>query len=694
MVAPAKERQKTVLVVGDVNIDVAWSVEPALPGSTSQAHGGVEPEKLVEPKRRMEVLGSAGTIARAVCMADPNVKVILVGGWAEDSNLLKKNLVPELERNKPASPHIQDGQLELRRLVQPPFTRVLTRVYSRSEDGKELYDKRYDREVLDGSWERDADFAWPEPSDVDVVIVGDYNKGLLTQKGVLQDLKIKYDRKPFILRAKRRLEDAVIQRLPWKILCPNRQDFFYLLSRDRRIDRALQKVAKRWSCHPDILDGLQELSSKIKGRTILLKLDSEGAALLEEGRLTIFPLAKNSTGKWAGIGAGDTLMARLAVELCRNSKILLKNAVPQAVKAASAYCREGEDLRRVEGWYGTTTGVEEKKVNKIEFDGEPNPLRLTEAIKDWRTASSYPKLLNPDRPLVMEDAEWYLPGFLTVDSKFGEDVLRLKNEIHDYLNQRSWDKPFAAAVCGGPGSGKSLLVNALAKAEFERDPIRQNAAQWTSVEQLFRTCELVRSVHVEHKPALVFIDEVDSKVAGESLYGKLLAPLWDCCYHLGGEERKLGLPVVFLLAGSKGAWTKARSLVRAKGTNAEEKIRDLVSRLSVFPVEITPLRGRKADIVYIAARLFRKRFPAVRRIERRVLELFAEATFEHGPRSITQVIDILERPRVRGDITALDLWDPDKLGKLKMHINVRQSDRTWLAKRKDGMKPGKFIVLG
>ncbi|MGH8612499.1 MAG: AAA family ATPase, partial [Gammaproteobacteria bacterium] len=487
------------------------------------------PEKLVDAGLQMEMFGSVGTIGRAICMADPGVNVVVVGGWAE---IDPKRLVPEL--NPPSGwsrSFIKKNQIKFRRAVKSPFTRVITRVYARREPGKDEYLKRYDKEVLDSKDDADPNFRWPVSSAIDVVIVGDYNKGFLLQKGVVKALK-NYGGKPFILRAKRKLDHHVIKELPWTLLCPNRQDFADLLSYERPIQTVLRKVADQWSCHPDVLKGLHELSANLGGRTILLKLDREGALLLNKGNLTAFPLAKASQGEWAGIGAGDTLMATLAVELSKAPKAPPEDAVAKAVKAATAYSRVGSNLRRWPGWCGTTTGTEKEEVDQIQFDSEPRALLLKTALRDWRAASSYPQLVKREQ-LVIEDAAWYLHGFLTVDKKLGPDLRRLKYQIQDYLGLEHHARPFATAICGGPGSGKSSLVKALAD-ELGCARILENAAQWTDVGQLFRACEEVRTKVLERKQALVLIDEVDSEVASEPLYAKLLAPLWDGSYQLGG----------------------------------------------------------------------------------------------------------------------------------------------------------------
>ncbi|HKD79583.1 MAG TPA: AAA family ATPase [Candidatus Angelobacter sp.] len=686
MTASKKRRSKTVLVVGDVNLDVSWPVERQPPGSTSQAHGGVLPEKVSNPDIKMVVLGSAGTIARAVCMADHNVKVILAGGWAAEDD--PKKLVPEYEDAgcpdglKPGGKplFIRHGHLTFRRLARPDFTRALMRIFVEKK-----YVKRYDREVVEPPEQLDPTFQWPNPDDIDVVIVGDYNKGLLGNKDVLKGLR-KYKGKPFILRAKRKLNHEVVTTLPWTIICPNRQDFVYCLSMERPIPTGLKRIGDQWSCHPDILEGFERFLPKFKDRAILLKLDKEGAVLLNGGQVTLIPLAPSSRSEWDGIGAGDTLMATLAVALCGNTRVDLNEAVVHAVKSATAFCAATSDFGRWKGWYGPTMGFNPTSTGEIEIETSGS-LDLKKTLGEWKKRSTYPDLLELPQ-LCIQSSEWYLPRFLTVNEKFGGDLLRLKFRIKDYLTNRNrGPKPFVAAICGGPGSGKSSLVDALAE-ELRCRPIKQNATQWSTVDQLWRTCEQVRTEHIELNPALVFIDEVDSQVGGELLFGKLLAPLWDCCYYFQGEERKLGSPSVFLLAGSTPRWQKPQSLLSAKSA---DKLPDLVSRLSVYPLGIPSLKDRKPDVVYIAAKGLKRRFPDLKEIEKRVLRLFAESDFTHGPRSIEQVIALLESPRKKGQICLEDLRDWYDSKEVKVHMAIPSKLSSWLRVRNG--RPD-FIELG
>jgi hypothetical protein len=156
-------------------------------------------------------------------------------------------------------------------------------------------------------------------------------------------------------------------------------------------------------------------------------------------------------------------------------------------------------------------------------------------------------------------------------------------------------------------------------------------------------------------------------VDGEKLYSKLLAPLWDGAYELNGDERILGLPVVFLIAGSNEVWRTSKSLTgQTYEEDKEPKLADLVSRLTMRAVDLPSLESRREDAIYIAIHRFLRNFPSARRIERNVLQLFAHSTFRFGPRSITAVVDMFGPLQSEESITHKDFRK--KLDDLKLHI--------------------------
>ena len=97
-----------------------------------------------------------------------------------------------------------------------------------------------------------------------------------------------------------------------------------------------------------------------------------------------------------------------------------------------------------------------------------------------------------------------------------------------------------------------------------------------------------------------------------------------------------------------------------------DKLADLVSRLSALPVNITPLADRKADIVYMAAAHIVRKFPRVQAAHRGIFRLLTESTLRHGARSIAALVDLFRQPRDERRLATDDLIRKEDL---PLHID-------------------------
>src|SRR2546426_1080216 len=119
--------------------------------------------------------------------------------------------------------------------------------------------------------------------------------------------------------------------------------------------------------------------------------------------------------------------------------------------------------------------------------------------------------------LYLQAAKWHLDDFLTVNPRLASEITRIRIAIEQYSSKPNEEQPFVTAICGEPGSGKSTLAKALGKV-LKCKFIPSNAAQWTSVEDLFQVCERMRTARIEGHLPLVFVDEIDAELGGLNWY--------------------------------------------------------------------------------------------------------------------------------------------------------------------------------
>lgn len=656
-------KKKTVLVVGDVALDRSWFVDPSPPDLTSQAHGSVWPERFIEKGDRngtlveTDVLGGAATVARAIkAIRGFDISVSLVGAWGDDigGDRLQK-LMPE-------------GLVECFCAAKTPYTSLKWRVYEQGSSGKDpRLVRRFDRDVpFDPETPykhcKRLKFPWPDPSDVAVVAVVDYGKGLLGLPDVCKSLCM-YKGLPFLLRTRGARGMHPLDELPWTILLQNRAELARVAGGFQAPPPpTLRKVAKHWEPAPALMKLLMKVphaAERRRRRSVIVKLDREGALLLDEsGQLHVIALERSCQGEWAGVSAGDVLMAHVAADLAQE-KDLDASLVGACVRRATAFCRQAEKISHQDGPYKTcyarSLQVKEKDVEKVLLASDREGARSADEISAELSLRDDAEMACVTR-IVTRHAEWYIEGFLTLDHEFGSGVMALRARFQQYGRAKDEHRrPFVVAVCGEPGTGKSTLARALAQEVREVEFIGANAAQWVSFNDLWGLCELIRSARIRGKLPVVFIDEVDSKVSGEHLYGKLLAPLWDGEYVLRGARRELG-PSIFLLAGSGAEWSTAHKLALAAG-GATDKLPDLVSRLSTDPIDIPKFSG--PIVLYAAARFLQDRFPLLRKVDRGILRVLMKPAT--GARALRQAIGRLAPP---ADPTWFKLSDiPDEPGR-------------------------------
>ena len=141
---------------------------------------------------------------------------------------------------------------------------------------------------------------------------------------------------------------------------------------------------------------------------------------------------------------------------------------------------------------------------------------------------------------------------LTADRREIESFRGLRSLVAEYCSKGRQSKPISIAVFGSPGSGKSFGINEVALSLFP-DLIEKkefNVSQFTSVDDLHNALHQVRDLGLSGKIPLVFFDEFDSALEGQSLgwLRHFLMPMQDGAFMKGQVSHPLGM-AIFVFAG-------------------------------------------------------------------------------------------------------------------------------------------------
>ena len=613
-------------------IDRTWIVGDSTPGSTSTPHDDIEPRRVIRPTFKTDVLGGAGSAARWLLAADPGVRVSLLGAWAAHTR--PKKLVPGQPEIVDAKERSKNGRrvpgvrLVPTNLVKTEFTTTKWRLYEYQEGRPKLF-ARYDRDLSAAEQKMMRPrVQWPSPADVDVVIVDDFDKGLVCHKLVRTALDA-YGGKTFILRAK----DPQSLKLPWTILLCTVSELFRHAGIPHRPTPV--RSIKPEGVHPDVVTALRNLKLKREnGKKVYVLVDGEGGLCLDSDMILLHALGSVPRRPFS-VGAKDCFLAYFVRALLQGQAE--EDATKVALRAATLCSKEAEKgPLDAGGWYvGSATrcfGDQELGSTPIEacvpLSLSAPTLTLPQSVDDLLARET----------IYLRDTDWYLPEYRTVDTQHGRQVADACERIRAY-RKKPEARPLVIAIAAPPAAGKSHLAKALAKAAgCDYFPERVDA--WSSMDDLYRLCERLRTSALLEKVPLAFLDEVDTKALGQEIYPRLLAPLWDKSYFVGGEKRDLG-PCVFLLAGSGREWrSRIGKPPRAVGTSGAPKLDDLVSRVEVL-LNIPPLAKRPVDAAVLVVAELRKRHPLVTSVAKPLLRALATLTARHGARWLGRALAML-----------------------------------------------------
>jgi len=296
----------------------------------------------------------------------------------------------------------------------------------------------------------------------------------------------------------------------------------------------------------------------------------------------------------------------------------------------------------------------------------------------------------------VEPAENTIAGYFTLPS-FDNELKELLRVLESYLELSHRKRPFNVLLVAKPGSGKSYFAERLS-AELSRRSEKKGRGrdQHPFVERnlalaegaggidayLTDIYEEIRDCRAVGKIPVVLLDEFDTylkrdsedcgtsevKITMQSLFARMLVPLWDGNFMTGGRIRRMG-GFVLILAVSDSEFVKSFEAGKGKDFATRIHVRLDIPELVAGSDEGIELQAR------IALGMIRKHHgDTVSRVQLAVLDAIGRATFKGSNRGIDKLIMLSAPPSGGGVFATTNLPSGSFLGdNLVENMNCVQS---------------------
>jgi hypothetical protein len=260
-----------------------------------------------------------------------------------------------------------------------------------------------------------------------------------------------------------------------------------------------------------------------------------------------------------------------------------------------------------------------------------------------------PPVENVDISEGYQQSRILLGNYVTLDWQHRQDILRIINQIKEYADDDTRRRPLNIIMQADPGSGKSHLVDCIArKIETHHGAaVNYNMASLNSIADLSQPLDAVRNLKVVDSLPILFLDEFDSNPAN---FAMLLPLMWDGGLQISHRNLMLG-KLVIILAGSGKNIEQVMKSAKAMQTvmeAPETKLVDLLSRINGGELEIPGLdtvlgdRDRRIDKVCLTIALLQNRFAdRFETIPWALLRFVVMSKFRYGVRSIAHLVDLV-----------------------------------------------------
>ncbi len=250
-----------------------------------------------------------------------------------------------------------------------------------------------------------------------------------------------------------------------------------------------------------------------------------------------------------------------------------------------------------------------------------------------------------------------LPNYVCPGGEKRSSINHLVRSLYTYSKGDKPTVPFNCLLIAEPGWGKSYLAQCLSEY-FDFDFLSYSIAQMSSTKELIDSFKEIASTQKRSKKKiLVFVDEIDAQITGETALGLLLGPMWDGQFKSEGYTNEIN-PIIWIFACTKPLNTirklpKGRDfLSRINGPTInldflDDKNREEIHKENIPEINrIDKLRthlssispssqdDKRTEIVYQMVSLLNKEYGPISGIDSDVLNLFYHILPVNGVRSL------------------------------------------------------------
>lgn len=233
-----------------------------------------------------------------------------------------------------------------------------------------------------------------------------------------------------------------------------------------------------------------------------------------------------------------------------------------------------------------------------------------------------------------------LDGYVCLVPERKRSIQRVLRRVRDFARRPRADRqPLSCMLRAAPGSGKTYLAQCLA-AEAGMTLLEFDISQMfrrTDILDCFDTIVTRQTTAKrDDKDVLVFVDEVNASIEGQTVYSAFLGPLESGRFVRSGKTYAIR-PCVWLFAGTTDP---SEQSTRAKS----DKASDFESRLTAGTVNLNvpPCPLQRAENVYLGVSLVKATFPDVRQIAEPVLQVFYDLPLNISLRELRHFVESFE----------------------------------------------------